>query len=70
MSDSGRLRYRVLTGQDDATFCERVSAALDDGYQLHGGPTLAFNGLKVIVGQALVLPEPDETDITRRTQGA
>ena len=56
VSDSQRLRYRVLTGPDDATFCERVSAALDEGYQLHGGPTLAFNGSDVIVGQALVLP--------------
>ena len=60
MSDSDRLRYRVLTGPDDATFCERVSAALDEGYQLHGGPTLTFNGEQVIVGQALVLTErPD-----------
>jgi hypothetical protein len=56
VSDSQRLRYRVLTGPDDATFCERVSAALDEGYQLHGGPTLTFNGSDVIVGQALVLP--------------
>jgi len=60
VSDSDRLRYRVLTGPDDATFCERVSAALDEGYQLHGGPTLTFNGEQVIVGQALVLTErPD-----------
>lgn len=58
MSESQQLRYRVLTGVDDATFCQRVSAALDEGYQLHGSPTLTFNGLKVIVGQALVLPEP------------
>jgi hypothetical protein len=55
VSDSERLRYRVLTGPDDAKFCERVSAALDEGYQLHGGPTLTFNGDQVIVGQALVL---------------
>ena len=60
MSDDQRLRYRVLTGPDDMTFCERVSSALDEGYQLHGGPTLTFNGEQVIVGQALVLTErPD-----------
>ena len=53
-----RLRYRVLTGPDDVSFCERVSAALDEGYQLHGGPTLTFNGEQVIVGQALILAEP------------
>ena len=28
--------YRVLTGPDDASFCRRVSAALEMGYQLHG----------------------------------
>ncbi|MGW0436852.1 DUF1737 domain-containing protein [Micromonospora sp. NPDC003197] len=27
-----RLRYRLLTGPDDATFCQRVSQALADGY--------------------------------------
>lgn len=48
------LRYRVLTGPDDRAFCQRVSAALDDGYQLHGGPTLTFDGQRVIVAQALV----------------
>jgi hypothetical protein len=58
VSDNEQLRYRVLTGPDDRTFCERVSAALDEGYQLHGGPTLTFNGERVIVGQALVLTEP------------
>ncbi|WP_026211837.1 DUF1737 domain-containing protein [Longispora albida] len=53
-----RLRYRVLTGPDDAAFCERVSAALADGYELHGSPALTFDGSRVIVAQAIVLP-PD-----------
>ena len=35
-----RLRYRLLTGPDDRTFCERVSAALADGYELHGSPSI------------------------------
>jgi len=50
-----KLRYRVLTGPDDRAFCERVSAALDDGYTLHGGPALTFDGTRVIVAQAIVL---------------
>ena len=54
MSDD-RLRYRVLTGPDDVTFCERVSAALDEGYRLHGGPALTARGDQVVVAQALVL---------------
>lgn len=58
--DTTRLRYRVLTGPDDRTFCERVSAALDDGYVLHGGPALTTNGVgQVIVAQAVVLPGED-----------
>ena len=54
MSDS-RLRYRLLTGVDDRSFCERISAALDDGYTLHGSPAVTFDGERVIVAQALVL---------------
>lgn len=48
------LAYRVLTGPDDRTFCERVSAALSEGYTLHGGPSVTFDGQRVIVAQALV----------------
>jgi hypothetical protein len=56
VSENERLRYRVLTGPDDETFCERVSAALAEGYQLHGGPSVTANGGQVIVAQAVVLP--------------
>lgn len=52
---SGQLRYRVLTGPDDHAFCERVSQALDEGYRLHGSPSLTFDGESVIVAQALTL---------------
>jgi len=48
--------YRVLTGPDDAAFCRRVSEAIALGYNLHGGPALAFNGAQVIVAQALLWP--------------
>jgi hypothetical protein len=55
-----RLAYRVLTGPDDRAFCERVSAALAEGYELHGPPALTFNGQRVIVAQALVLRREGE----------
>jgi hypothetical protein len=55
---AGRLRYRVLTGPDDRSFCERVSQALDEGYHLHGGPAVTFDGARVVVAQAVVLFEP------------
>lgn len=48
------LRYRLLTGPDDAAFCARVSEALDNGYELHGSPAATFNGERVIVAQAIV----------------
>lgn len=52
-----KLRYRLLTGADDRKFCERISAALDDGYELYGSPSATFNGESVIVAQALVLTD-------------
>lgn len=52
---SEKLRYRVLTGPDDRAFCERVSRALDEGYELHGSPAITYNGERCIVAQAIVL---------------
>lgn len=50
-----RLAYRLLTGTDDEDFCRRVSAALDEGYVLHGGPVLSHDGQRVVVAQAVIL---------------
>ncbi len=50
-----KLRYRLLTGPDDKSFCERVSKALAEGYVLYGSPAITFNGERCIVAQALVL---------------
>jgi hypothetical protein len=48
--------YRYLTGVDDASFCHRVTAALNAGWSLHGSPTLTYDAAKqrVICGQAVV----------------
>ena len=51
-----KLSYRLITGADNREFCERISAALADGYVLHGSPAATFNGTTVIVAQAIVLP--------------
>jgi hypothetical protein len=51
-----KLSYRLITGPDDRAFCERISAALAEGYVLHGSPAATFNGTRVIVAQAVVLP--------------
>lgn len=50
-----RLPYRLLTGPDDRSFCEKVSAALLDGYELHGGPALTVQDGRVVCAQAVVL---------------
>lgn len=54
------LLYRLLTGPDDATFCHRVSAALNRGWELHGSPSLTYDQAdsRVICGQAIVKEVP------------
>jgi len=55
--DAEPLRYRLLTGTDDRAFCERISAALDDGYVLHGSASIATRpDGTVVCAQAVVRP--------------
>ena len=35
--------YRFLTGPDDSSFCHKVTAALNQGWSLHGSPTCAYD---------------------------
>ena len=53
---NGLPRYRVLTGPDDASFCEGVSEMLDLGYQLAGGPALTAGADGIVVAQAVLWP--------------
>ncbi|WP_438751220.1 DUF1737 domain-containing protein [Pararhizobium sp. O133] len=48
--------YRFLTAVDDATFCHKVTAALNKGWGLHGSPTYAFDQetRTMMCGQAVV----------------
>jgi hypothetical protein len=48
--------YRLLTGPDDASFCHKVTAALNKGWALHGSPTYAFDAAAGAMrcGQAVV----------------
>lgn len=62
--------YRYLTGKDDVYFCARVSKALNEGYALYGAPTMTFNGTEVIVGQAIVKDEVDESELSEQFQRA
>ncbi len=49
-----KLKYRLITGKDDSEFCKRISALLEEGYQLYGSPSATFNGQDVIVAQAVI----------------
>jgi hypothetical protein len=59
----GRLRYRLLTGPDDRSFCERVSQALAEGYRLYGSPSVTFDGQRLVAAQAVVLEGPPEATV-------
>ncbi len=54
---ASRLRYRVLTASESAELSRLVSEALDEGYVLHQGPAVAFDGQHTLVAQAVVLPD-------------
>jgi hypothetical protein len=51
-----RLAYRLLTGAGDRAFCERISEALREGYELYGDPAVTWNGHEVVSAQAVILP--------------
>jgi len=48
--------YRILTGPDDSSFCHKVTAALNKGWELHGSPNYAFDAGTGVMrcGQAVV----------------
>ena len=48
--------YRCITDEDSSQFCHRISAALAQGWSLHGGPTMAFDAAKGVMrmGQAVI----------------
>jgi hypothetical protein len=52
--------YRFLSDDDTSAFCHKVSAALAKGWDLHGGPTYAFDAARGVMrcGQAVVKEVP------------
>jgi len=47
--------YRLLTEDDTSAFCHKVSDALSKGWELHGGPTYAYDHANGVMrcGQAV-----------------
>ena len=54
--------YRFLSGEDDSSFCHKVTKALSEGWQLHGSPTYAYDGFakKMKCGQAVTREAKDQ----------
>lgn len=54
-------RYRFLTGPDNRSFCDRITEALNDGWELYGDPQLTFDAQKgsVVCGQAIIREEAE-----------
>ena len=52
-----RKSYRLLSGADNADFCQRVSYALAYGYVLYGNSVMVMDKDVRVVGQAVILPE-------------
>jgi hypothetical protein len=52
--------YRLLTGDDTAEFCHRVTAALAQGWELYGSPAYAFDAAtgRMRCAQAVVKDVP------------
>lgn len=48
--------YRFLSDDDTSAFCHKVTAALNKGWALHGGPTYGFDAARGVMrcGQAVV----------------
>ena len=43
------IAYRLLTEDDTAAFCHKVTEALSRGWSLHGGPAYAFDGARGVM---------------------
>lgn len=53
--------YRLLSGKDDSAFCHRITEALNNGWELHGSPSIAFDPVRghIVCAQALVKEVPE-----------
>jgi hypothetical protein len=54
--------YRFLSEDDTSAFCHKVTAALNAGWALHGGPTYAYDAARGVMrcGQAVVKDAPGD----------
>lgn len=55
------IAYRLLTEEDSAAFCHKVTKALNEGWSLYGSPQYAFDAAqgKMFCAQAVTKDVPD-----------
>lgn len=53
--------YRLLTGPDNSEFCHKVTKALDEGWELHGSPSLSFDAVQGLTICAQAVTKQSET---------
>lgn len=52
--------YRLLTEDDTAAFCHKVTEALSKGWSLHGSPTMSYDAARGVMRCAqAVIKEAD-----------
>ena len=54
---NGIVEYKLLTGEDNSEFCDRVTEFLNKGWELYGSPIMQTDSSwknNRIVGQAVV----------------
>lgn len=54
--------YRLLTGEDNSSFCHKVTKALSEGWELYGSPSYAFDAQahRMKCGQAVTKRVADQ----------
>lgn len=54
--------YRFLSGEDDSSFCHKVTKALSEGWSLYGSPTYSYDAMtkKMRCGQAVIRTVADQ----------
>ncbi len=57
--------YRLLTEDDTADFCHKVTEALSKGWSLHGDPTMAFDSARGVMRCAQAVFKDVDEDYSR-----
>lgn len=63
--------YRLLTGNDDSSFCHKVTKALSEGWELYGSPQYATDPLnsELRCAQAVTKRTDEQYDPERELKG-